>query len=130
MVCASAPLQGYAMLTNWLPEGEENKLPPNASHQVGVGAFVMNERREVLVVQERSGPLRGKGVWKMPTGLVQVGSGCGCGGCPAAPARPGCTMLHSPAGATHCSHAPTQECTHTRHHTLPPPVCACSKGRT
>lgn len=41
--------------------------------QVGVGAFVLNERREVLVVQEKMGPLRDKGVWKMPTGLVQVG---------------------------------------------------------
>jgi hypothetical protein len=60
------------MLTRWLPEDEENKLPPNASHQCGVGAFVMNERREVLVVQEKNGPLRGKDVWKMPTGLVQV----------------------------------------------------------
>lgn len=38
------------MLTRWLP-ATENKLPPNASHQVGVGAFVLNERREVLVVQ-------------------------------------------------------------------------------
>lgn len=38
------------MLTRWLP-ASENKLPPNASHQVGVGAFVLNERREVLVVQ-------------------------------------------------------------------------------
>ncbi|GAB4824032.1 hypothetical protein N2152v2_011078 [Parachlorella kessleri] len=62
----------YVMLTQWLPGGE-NKLPPNASHQVGVGAFVMNERREVLVVQEKLGPLRGKNVWKMPTGLVQAG---------------------------------------------------------
>ncbi|KAI7844105.1 hypothetical protein COHA_002245 [Chlorella ohadii] len=62
----------YLMLTRWLP-ASENKLPPNASHQVGVGAFVLNERREVLVVQERNGPLRGKGVWKMPTGLVQAG---------------------------------------------------------
>ncbi|EFN58169.1 hypothetical protein CHLNCDRAFT_11561, partial [Chlorella variabilis] len=62
----------YVMLTRWLPSSE-NKLPPNASHQVGMGAFVMNERREVLVVQERSGPLRGQGVWKMPTGLVQQG---------------------------------------------------------
>lgn len=40
--------------------------------QVGIGAFVLNERREVLVVQEKLGPLRGTGVWKMPTGLVQV----------------------------------------------------------
>jgi len=27
---------GYLMLTNWLPEGEKNPLPPNASHQVGL----------------------------------------------------------------------------------------------
>jgi hypothetical protein len=48
--------------------------------QVGVGAVVLNERGEILVVQERSGPLRGKGVWKMPTGLVQVrGAHCALG---------------------------------------------------
>lgn len=64
--------QAYVMLTLWLPD-TENKLPPNASHQVGVGAVVMNQQREILVVQEGSGPLRGKGVWKMPTGLVQQG---------------------------------------------------------
>lgn len=63
----------YVMLTTWLPTDSENKLPPNASHQVGVGAFVLNERREMLVVQEKTGPLRGQGVWKMPTGLVQQG---------------------------------------------------------
>ena len=28
--------------------------------QVGIGAFVLNEAQEVLVVQERRGPLRGK----------------------------------------------------------------------
>lgn len=44
-----------------------------AALQMGVGAFVMNSRREVLVVQERSGPLKGRGVWKMPTGLVGTG---------------------------------------------------------
>lgn len=91
------------MLTHWLPE-TENKLPPNASHQVGVGtliffisfnglrkmkcigsmtktrskknvgAFVYDkEQHRVLVVQEKHGPLQGKGVWKMPTGLVNVG---------------------------------------------------------
>lgn len=63
---------GYVMLTRWLPEEDENKLPPAASHQVGVGAFVMNAEGQVLVVQEKNGPLRGQGVWKMPTGLVQV----------------------------------------------------------
>ena len=64
---------GYCMLTQWLPP-TENKLPPNASHQVGVGAFVFDRStRRVLVVQEKNGPLKGKGVWKMPTGLVQAG---------------------------------------------------------
>ena len=43
------------------------------SRQVGIGAFVTNERGEVLMVQEGSGPLLGSGVWKMPTGLVAAG---------------------------------------------------------
>ncbi|GBF88517.1 nudix hydrolase [Raphidocelis subcapitata] len=63
----------YVMMTRWLPQGAPSTLPPNASHQVGVGAFVVNERREVLVVQEALGPLKGKQVWKMPTGLVHQG---------------------------------------------------------
>lgn len=41
--------------------------------QVGVGCFVLNERQEVLVVQEGNGPLRGQGVWKLVTGLVDAG---------------------------------------------------------
>eukprot|EP00193_Tetraselmis_chui_P016325 CAMPEP_0177776606 /NCGR_PEP_ID=MMETSP0491_2-20121128/14807_1 /TAXON_ID=63592 /ORGANISM="Tetraselmis chuii, Strain PLY429" /LENGTH=268 /DNA_ID=CAMNT_0019295417 /DNA_START=857 /DNA_END=1663 /DNA_ORIENTATION=- len=62
----------YLMLNHWLPQSPST-LPANASHQVGVGGFVLNEKREVLVVQEMNGPLRGQGVWKMPTGLVSVG---------------------------------------------------------
>jgi hypothetical protein len=49
------------MLTRWLPE-EPSTLPPNASHQVGIGACVINEQGQVLVVQERNGPLKGKQV--------------------------------------------------------------------
>ena len=78
----------YVMCTHWL-SADLNKLPANASHQVlaaraplptagalwaldcdaptparapqvGVGAFVLNERREVLVVQEKNGALRGQ----------------------------------------------------------------------
>ncbi|GBG69999.1 hypothetical protein CBR_g4826 [Chara braunii] len=59
----------YVMLTKWLPP-TPSTLPPNASHQVGVGAFVVNDKREVLAVQEKYGFLRGKNVWKLPTGLV------------------------------------------------------------
>lgn len=63
----------YVMMTRWLQEGVPSTLPPNASHQVGVGAFVINEKSEVLMVQEAMGPLKGKQVWKMPTGLVHQG---------------------------------------------------------
>ncbi|PNW79813.1 hypothetical protein CHLRE_08g367800v5 [Chlamydomonas reinhardtii] len=62
----------YLMMTRWLPD-TPSTLPANASHQVGVGAFVVNSSGQVLVVQERSGVLRGRGVWKMPTGLVAAG---------------------------------------------------------
>ncbi|KAK9819425.1 hypothetical protein WJX74_002241 [Apatococcus lobatus] len=63
---------GYLMLTRWLPN-TPSTLPANASHQVGIGAFVLNDANEVLVVQEKSGGLKGKGIWKMPTGVVNQG---------------------------------------------------------
>lgn len=62
----------YLMLVYWIPQGD-NTLPANATHRVGIGAFVMNERREVLVVQESNGAFRGKGIWKFPTGVVDEG---------------------------------------------------------
>jgi len=39
----------YLMLAFWIPEGAHT-LPANASHRVGVGAFVMNEKREVFPI--------------------------------------------------------------------------------
>ncbi|KAF5472641.1 hypothetical protein F2P56_009340 [Juglans regia] len=62
----------YLMLIYWIPGGAHT-LPANASHRVGIGAFIMNEKRELLVVQEKYGSLRGKGVWKLPTGTVEEG---------------------------------------------------------
>ncbi|KAL0300905.1 UNVERIFIED_CONTAM: Nudix hydrolase 2 [Sesamum radiatum] len=35
----------YLMLVHWLP-GTANTLPANASHRVGIGAFVLNEKNE------------------------------------------------------------------------------------
>lgn len=63
--------KNYVMMTHWLAESED-RLPANASHQVGVGCIVVHEGK-LLVVQEKSGPLRGTGVWKIPTGLVDAG---------------------------------------------------------
>lgn len=62
----------YLMLVYWIPEGA-NTIPPNATHRVGVGAFVLNEKGEMLVVQEKSGRFRGTGIWKFPTGVVDEG---------------------------------------------------------
>ncbi|XWS75900.1 hypothetical protein CRYUN_Cryun01aG0131400 [Craigia yunnanensis] len=62
----------YVMLVNWI-SNSTNTLPENASHRVGIGAFVMNDKREVLVVQEKNGKFKGKGVWKFPTGVVNEG---------------------------------------------------------
>ncbi|XP_061344343.1 nudix hydrolase 2-like [Gastrolobium bilobum] len=62
----------YLMLVYWIPESPST-IPANATHRVGIGAFVMNEKQEVLVVQENSGQLQGTGVWKFPTGVVDQG---------------------------------------------------------
>jgi hypothetical protein len=35
------------MLVYWIPETPDT-LPANASHTVGIGAFVMNNNREVI----------------------------------------------------------------------------------
>ncbi|GKV44589.1 hypothetical protein SLEP1_g51753 [Rubroshorea leprosula] len=60
------------MLVFWIPK-TENTLPANASHRVRVGAIVLNEKKEVLVVQEKSGHFQGTGIWKIPTGVVEQG---------------------------------------------------------
>uniref|UniRef100_A0A6N2M0P5 Pre-nudix hydrolase domain-containing protein n=1 Tax=Salix viminalis TaxID=40686 RepID=A0A6N2M0P5_SALVM len=77
----------YLMLVHWIPDSPD-ALPANASHIVGIGAFVMNNKREVplldcsinismlfselkvLVVKEKHGYFEGKDVWKFPTGVV------------------------------------------------------------
>jgi ADP-ribose pyrophosphatase YjhB (NUDIX family) len=67
----------HVMMTRWLPGAlEENHLPPNASHQVGIGAFVVNGEGKVLLVQEKRGPAAASSrpnFWKLPTGLVEQG---------------------------------------------------------
>ncbi|KAF3448279.1 hypothetical protein FNV43_RR08992 [Rhamnella rubrinervis] len=61
--------RGYVMLTYWIPEGP-SMLPANASHQVGVGGFVVNDKNEVLVVQEKHCVPASAGLWKIPTGFI------------------------------------------------------------
>ena len=57
------------MMTYWIPNGP-CMLPANASHQVGVGGFVINDKNEVLVVQEKHCAPELGGLWKLPTGFI------------------------------------------------------------
>ncbi|KAL5815131.1 hypothetical protein ACOSQ3_025925 [Xanthoceras sorbifolium] len=61
--------RGYVMLTYWIPDGP-CMLPGNATHQIGVGGFVINDNNEVLVVQERYCNPSSAGLWKLPTGFI------------------------------------------------------------
>ncbi|KAL5207294.1 hypothetical protein ABZP36_031729 [Zizania latifolia] len=61
--------ESYVMLTYWIPD-EPCMLPANASHQVGVGGFVINDQMEVLVVQEKYTASTLLGAWKLPTGFI------------------------------------------------------------
>ena len=45
-------------------------MPPYATHQVGVGALVLNDAQEVLVVREKNS---GWGKFKLPGGLADLG---------------------------------------------------------
>ncbi|KAJ8766725.1 hypothetical protein K2173_005336 [Erythroxylum novogranatense] len=59
---------GYVMLTYWIPD-EPCMLPDSPSHLIGVGGFVINDKREVLAVKEKC-PCYCSTVWKMPTGFI------------------------------------------------------------
>ncbi|KAM7251655.1 hypothetical protein ACFE04_023538 [Oxalis oulophora] len=62
----------YIMLVYWIPI-TCSTIPANASHRVSVGALLLNEKQEMLVVQEKNGRFRGSGFWKIPTGVVDEG---------------------------------------------------------
>ncbi|XP_009764930.1 nudix hydrolase 10-like [Nicotiana sylvestris] len=62
----------YLMLVHWIGD-TESTIPANASHRVSIGAIVLNHKRELLVVQENIGRLKGSGIWKIPTGAVDEG---------------------------------------------------------
>jgi len=61
----------HCMMTIWLPD-TPSPLPPNPSHQVGVGALCVNEDGKVLLVQEAVGPASLGNIWKIPTGLLNA----------------------------------------------------------
>lgn len=63
----------HVMMCQWLPESEESTLPIYATHNIGVAGFVVNDRQELLVVQEKW--LRNIKLihWKLPGGVADPG---------------------------------------------------------
>mmetsp|Transcript_915 Transcript_915/g.2131 ORF Transcript_915/g.2131 Transcript_915/m.2131 type:complete len:293 (+) Transcript_915:53-931(+) len=59
-----------AVMYKWLPDEIPDKVPPFGFHQVGVGALVLNQRNEILLVKENHSQYDR---WKMPGGLVDPG---------------------------------------------------------
>ncbi|XP_058447676.1 uncharacterized protein LOC131428052 isoform X2 [Malaya genurostris] len=59
----------FVMLYRWLPKDEEPNIPPYAHTMVGVGAIVMNNQNQILVVNEKHALI--KGSWKLPGGYVE-----------------------------------------------------------
>mmetsp|Transcript_2502 Transcript_2502/g.4206 ORF Transcript_2502/g.4206 Transcript_2502/m.4206 type:complete len:212 (+) Transcript_2502:225-860(+) len=64
--------KSYIMLTRWLPENEEDKLPIFASHTIGAGGLVLSAcRTRFLAIQERVQRQMKYGPnWKLPGGLL------------------------------------------------------------
>lgn len=59
-----------ANLSIWLQDNIENKIPEYATHQVGVGAMVVNSKQQILCVRELKRNYR---PWKIPGGLAELG---------------------------------------------------------
>lgn len=63
----------YVMLYNWLNKETVCNIPPYAHTNLGVGAFVFNEKTsEILVVKEKN-YIRNQ-FWKLPGGYVEPGN--------------------------------------------------------
>ena len=63
----------YLMLTKWMDESCESRLPGFATHFVGVGGLVLNkDKTKMLCIQEQRPSQQGN-LWKLPGGLVENG---------------------------------------------------------
>mmetsp|Transcript_5491 Transcript_5491/g.13742 ORF Transcript_5491/g.13742 Transcript_5491/m.13742 type:complete len:310 (+) Transcript_5491:2-931(+) len=68
---------GVVAMTKWLLD-TPNMIPSYPFTQVGVGAVIFDESDQTLLtVVEKNGPLKGKGVYKIPTGSADPGEHIG-----------------------------------------------------
>ena len=63
--------EDYLMLVHRLAESAF--IPAYASHYIGAGGAVINDNRELLVVQERAGGLNRRRSYKLPGGAIKEG---------------------------------------------------------
>jgi len=61
--------QGFVMMYKWLPNEEDN-IPSYSHTMIGVGAVVVNDKSEILVVREKSWK---HPHWKLPGGYAEPG---------------------------------------------------------
>lgn len=62
----------FVMMIRWLPTDETPNIPPYAHTLIGVGAIVINDKSELLVVKEKYNILP-TSMWKLPGGYVEPG---------------------------------------------------------
>jgi hypothetical protein len=63
--------KGYVLMCLWLDKSTHDKIPSYSDHYVGVGGAVVNERDEILMIQEVRSPEPKP--WKMPGGFMDPG---------------------------------------------------------
>ncbi|KAG5175752.1 nucleoside diphosphate linked moiety X-type motif 6 [Tribonema minus] len=66
-------LPDAVLMVRWLLDGVPDKVPPFATHHVGVAGCVLDARGRVLVVKER----HPRALWKFPGGLAEAGEDLG-----------------------------------------------------
>lgn len=65
--------EDYVMMYNWLPTNEVCNIPHYAHTMIGVGAVVINDANQILVVSEKYF-VGDKPLWKLPGGYVEPGN--------------------------------------------------------
>ena len=63
--------EGYVLMILWLDEKVPCRMPPFAHHYLGVGGLCLNEKREIVLIQENR--TRDARLWKLPGGFVDGG---------------------------------------------------------
>jgi ADP-ribose pyrophosphatase YjhB (NUDIX family) len=62
--------ENYVLMCKWTDPKVADRLPAYGDHFCGVGGLVINDKQEILLIQERRAT---NGLWKLPGGFVDKG---------------------------------------------------------